>query len=85
MNKQDMVRLTMDLENGVPTPNSSMLDENPMDGLYLPDFPDRKPVSYDAALSFLRWHCVYMNGNINQTELSEMLEVMRRKRVMILG
>lgn len=59
----------------------SEVDMSVLDGLYLPNF---KPVSttLEVVAASIRWHCIYLNGQIASTELDEFL-YFARKRIMI--
>ena len=58
-------------------------DDTCLYGLYLRDF---KPVSttIGAVARFIRWHCIYLNGDVATDELAEFAEF-ARKRILIIG
>jgi len=58
-------------------------DNSCLNGLYLRGF---KPVSTTirAVARFIRWHCIYLNGDVATDELSEFAEF-ARKRIMVIG
>lgn len=60
----------------------SEVDMSVLDGLYLPNF---KPVytTLKVVAASIRWHCVYLNGQIASTELDEFIQFARH-RIMIL-
>lgn len=88
MTKSESKRLVRALESG-ENPRPDWYENNPgllepLCGLGLPDFPKGKSVSFEVALYFLRWQCLMLNGNIDEQELSNCLELFKEKKVRIL-
>lgn len=71
MTKDDFKVVVDDLRNGVSYPET---DISPLSGCGLSDFPKRKMVRKEVIVMHLRWQCLYLNGNIDETELSNCLE-----------
>ena len=81
MNKKDMKVVVNELRNDVSYPG---VEDTPLHGLSLPDFPMGKAVRKEAIVQFLRWQCVYIFGDgIDENELSDMLYLLKEKKVVM--
>jgi len=86
MNKKEAVRLVADLRDNL-LPDGT-LDERdammePLSGLGCSDFERGKIVRYDSALCFLRYQCCQMNGRLDEAELSNILGLLKEKRIVV--
>lgn len=81
MNKNDVKTVVDELRNDVSYPDT---DITPLFGCGLPDFPDRKFVSKEVIVSHLRWQCMQLNGNVDENQLTEEIQVLRDKRVVMI-
>ena len=80
MNKNELSKVTRELKDGVSYPG---IDISPLTGCALSDFPLRKIVSKEAIVMHLRWQCLFLNGNIDEEELSNCLHILKDKKVIM--
>jgi hypothetical protein len=59
-------------------------DTNILDGCGLSDFPKRKMVRKEVIVDFLQYQCRYLNGGIDEEELSSNIETLKVKKVIMI-
>jgi len=64
--------------------NLENVDDSILDGSGLPGF---KPVTVtlQAAAKFIKWHCMYLNGQWGSEELNEMREISKKRWLIVEG
>lgn len=80
MTKKDFQAVVDDLRNGTSYPG---VDISPLSGCGLSDFPLRKIIRKEAIVMHLRWQCLFLNGNIDEEELCNELELLRTNKVIM--
>lgn len=80
MNKSEVKTVVDELRNGTHYPEVSV---EPLFGCGLPDFPDRKIVRKEVIVNHLRWQCLQFNGEIDENQLTEEIEILRAKRIIM--
>ncbi|MCP3681271.1 MAG: hypothetical protein GY861_01145 [bacterium] len=83
MNKSEIRKLVSSLNLSIDAKTTTSFNpaKHPLNGIGCSDFPLRKPVTFNAILEYLKWQCVQFNGEINQLELSDCLELLKKKKV----
>lgn len=76
-----------DIRAKIHTPFNSM-DEmmdalDPLIGLGTSDFETGKTVSLRAATALMRYQCIQFDGNVDESEFTEMCRLLKEKRVSI--
>ncbi len=80
MTKKELQIVTRELKEGISYSN---IDTSPLYGCGLPDFPLRKMVSKEVIVMHLKWQCLNLNGTIDEEELTNCLEILKRKKVIM--
>jgi hypothetical protein len=80
MTKKEIITIVNELREGTYYPD---VDISPLSGCGLPDFPKNKMIRKEAIVMHLRWQCLYLNGNIDETELSYNLQIFKDKRIIM--
>lgn len=81
MNKQDMIIVTNELRDNVTYPGVGI---ESLSGCGLSDFPHNKPVRKEAIVMHLRWQCIYLNGAIDEEQLSQELTILKKKNIIMI-
>jgi len=79
MTKQEIKQIVDDLRAN----KHYKTDTSILDGIGLPDFPKSKIVRKEVIVDFLQWQCRYLNGGINEEELSDCIEALKFHKVII--
>jgi hypothetical protein len=80
MTKADLKLLVNELRQDISYPN---VDISPLTGCGLRDFPKCKIIRKEALLMHLRWQCIYLNGGIDEQELTDNLQIFKDKRIIM--
>ena len=80
MTKKELTLVTRELKEGISYPDT---DLTPLWGCALSTFPLFKFVSKEVIVMHLRWQCLMFNGNIDEDELSNCLEILKHKKVIM--
>jgi hypothetical protein len=80
MNKNDCIIVVDELRNNISYPD---VEISPLSGCGLPDFPIGKMIRKEAIVMHLRWQCKYLNGDIDEEQLSEELSILKSKKVIM--
>ena len=80
MTKQDVKVVVDEVRKGVQYPD---VDDTPLHGLALPDFPYGKHVRKEVIVRFLNWQSCYIGGGIDEVELTEDLRLLKQKKVIM--
>ena len=78
MTKQDIKTVVDEYRDNKYYPNVST---EPLVGCALPDFPKGKYVRKEAIVNLLRWQCKYLNGETDEEELTNVISILKIKRV----
>ena len=84
MTKQELQTVVRELKSGVQYDGVNI---EPLHGLgcsdFLGDFTGKKVVSKEVIVQFLRYQCCCLNGLFDEVELSNDLELLKRKVMMV--
>jgi hypothetical protein len=80
MNKADLKIVVNEFRKGISYP---MTDISPLSGCGLSDFPIGKIIRKEVIVMHLRWQALYLNGNIDEEELSSCLDILKTKKVIM--
>jgi len=80
MTKNDCKILVNELRNNI---SYSDIDTSVLFGCGLDDFPKGKIIRKEALLMHLRWQCLFLNGGIDEQELSDNLWIFKNKRIIM--
>lgn len=80
MNKADLKIVVDEFREGKSYPGTEIL---PLEGCGLPDFPIGKIIRKEVIVMHLRWQALYLNGNIDEEELSSCLDILKTKKVIM--
>ena len=81
MTKDDMKVLADELRQGKSYPEA---DISVLSGCGLSDFEKRKPVRKEAIVMHLRWQCLTLNGTVLDSQLTEELQILKEKEVLMI-
>jgi len=80
MTKKELNIVTRELKEGINYPDT---DLTPLWGCALPEFSLFQFISKEVIVMHLRWQCIMMNGNIDEKELNECLQILKDKKVIM--
>ena len=80
MTKADIKILMNELRQGKTYED---VEDTPLHGLALDDFPDRKTVRKEAIVQFLNWQTRCLNGTIDEEALVEHIALLQAKKVVM--
>ena len=80
MNKAEILIVVDELRNNISYPD---VDISSMIGCGLPDFPKGKFVRKEAIVMHLRWQCLFLNGKIDEEELSNELYLLKKNQIIM--
>lgn len=80
MTKQDMRVVVDELRLHKTYPE---VDDTPLEGLALRDFPYGKHVRKECVVKFLNWQCLRLDGTIDEEELTQDMFLLKKKRVIM--
>ena len=80
MNKAEIKLVVDELREGKSYPET---DISPLSGCGLSDFQKGKMIRKEVIVMHLRWQALYLNGNIDEEELSSCLEILKTKKVIM--
>lgn len=81
MNKTEIKLVVNELREGKSYPDT---DISPLSGCGLSDFPIGKMIRKEVIVMHLRWQCLFLNGNIDEEELSSCLYILKSKKVIMI-
>jgi len=81
MTKHDMQIVVNELRNNISYPD---VDSSPLIGCGLQDFPKGKIIRKEVIVQHLRWQCLFLNGCIDEQELSDNLELFKWKKIIMI-
>ena len=80
MTKKEIVTVVNELREETYYPD---IDISPLSGCGLPDFPKGKMIRKEAIVMHLRWQCLFLNGNIDEEELCNELQLLKDNKVIM--
>jgi len=80
MTKKEIVTVVNELREGTSYPE---VDISPLSGCGLPNFPKNKMIRKEAIVMHLRWQCLFLNGNIDEEELCNDLQLLKENKVIM--
>lgn len=80
MTKKEIQTIVNELRDNISYPG---IDISPLLGCGLSDFPLKKMIRKEVIVMHLRWQCLFINGNIDEEELSNCLEILKDKKVIM--
>lgn len=80
MNKSEIKIVVDELRENKSYPE---VDISPMSGCGLSDFPSGKIIRKEAIVMHLRWQCMFLNGNIDEEELSYELQLLKTNKIIM--
>lgn len=81
MTKNEIKLVVDELREGKSYPDT---DISPLSGCRLIDFPIGKIIRKEVIVMHLRWQALYLNGKIDEEELSSCLEIFKSKKVIMI-
>lgn len=81
MNKKEIKVVVQELIEGIYYPETNI---GPLYGCGLDDFPKNKMVRKEVIVMHLRWQCLFLNGNIDEEELTNCLFILKDKKVIMI-
>jgi hypothetical protein len=81
MNKNEIKLVVDELRKGITYPG---VETDPLHGCGLSDFPIGKHVRKEVIVNMLNWQCIYLNGNIDETELDNMIDILKSKKIIMI-
>ena len=80
MNKKDIKLVVDELRNNISYDN---VDTSPMTGCGLSGFKKGKHIRKEVIVMHLRWQCLYINGNIDESVLSDELFLLKKNKIIM--
>jgi len=80
MTKSEIKSVVNGLRNNV---HYEGVSTEPLYGLGLDDFPNSKYVRREVIANFLNWQCMFLDGTIDESELSDCIYLLKKKRVVL--
>ena len=80
MTKQDFKTVVNELRDGKSYPGT---DTEPLHGCALSDYPKGQIIRKEVIVEMLRWQCLFLNGGIDEQELTNMLQIFKTKRIIM--
>lgn len=80
MTKKEIQTVVNELREGISYPE---VDISPLSGCGLPDFPKGKMIRKESIVMHLRWQCLFLNGNIDEEELCNELQLLKENKVIM--
>jgi len=80
MNKSDLKTVTDELRRDI---SYQGVDITPLMGCVLSDYPKGQIIRKEVIVMHLRWQCLFLNGNIDEEQLSDELYNLKRKGVIM--
>ena len=80
MTKKEIKEVVNELRAGISYPDT---DISPLIGCGLSDFPLKKMIRKEVIVMHLRWQCLFLNGNIDEEELCNCIEIFKDKKIII--
>jgi hypothetical protein len=80
MNKSEIKIVVEELRQGTSYPD---VDISPLTGCGLSDFPLMKMIRKEVIVMHLRWQCLFLNGNIDEEELDNCLQIFKHKKIIM--
>jgi hypothetical protein len=80
MTKKEIQIVVNELREGISYPE---VDISPLSGCDLTGFPKNKMIRKEAIVMHLRWQCLFLNGNIDEEELCNELQLLKENKVIM--
>jgi len=81
MNKTEIKQVVDEIRKNISYPD---IDISPLSGCGLSDFPLKKMIRKEVIVMHLRWQCINLNGSIDEVALSESVELLKDKKVIMI-
>ena len=81
MTKKEIKQVVDELRNNISYPD---VEISPLTGCGLKEFPERKIIRKEVIVQHLRWQCIYLNGGIDEEELTNNLEIFKWKKIIMI-